>query len=52
VKNDPKKTMDYIMVLNYKAQDYVLLYGVADQTDFKAFIDSIDKQLNGVPQID
>ena len=52
VKNDPKKTMDYIMVLNYKAQDYVLLYGVADQTDFKAFIDSIDKQLNGVPQVD
>ena len=52
VKHDPKKTMDYIMVLNYKAQDYVLLYGVADQTDFKAFIDSIDKQLNGVPQID
>lgn len=52
VKNDPKKTMDYIMVLNYKAQDYVLLYGVADQTEFKAFIDSIDKQLNGVPQID
>jgi hypothetical protein len=52
VKNDPKKTMDYIMVLKYKAQDYVLLYGVADQTEFKAFIDSIDKQLNGVPQID
>lgn len=52
VKNDPKKTMDYIMVLNYKAQDYVLLYGVADQTEFKTFVDSIDKELNGVPQID
>jgi hypothetical protein len=44
--------MDYIMVLNYKAQDYVLLYGVADQTEFKTFVDSIDKQLWGVPEID
>ena len=52
VKNEPKKTMDYIMVLNYKAQDYVLLYGVADQTEFKTFVDSIDKQLWGVPEID
>ena len=52
VKNDPKKTMDYIMVLNYKAQDYVLLYGVADQTEFKSFVDAIDKQLWGVPEID
>ena len=52
VENNPKKTMDYIMVLNYKAQDYVLLYGVADQTDFKTFIDSINEKLNGVPQID
>lgn len=52
VENNPKKTMDYIMVLNYKAQDYVLLYGVADQSDFKTFVDSIDKELNGVPQIE
>lgn len=52
VENNPKKTMDYIMVLNYKAQDYVLLYGVADQSDFKTFVDSIDRELNGVPQIE
>ena len=52
VKNEPKKTMDYIMVLNYKNQDYVLLYGVADESEFKVFVDSIDKQLWGVPQID
>ena len=52
VENNPKKTMDYIMVLNYKDQDYLLLYGVADQSEFKSFIDSIDKELNGVPQID
>lgn len=52
VKNEPKKTMDYIMVLNYKDQDYVLLYGVADESEFKVFVDSIDKQLWGVPQID
>jgi hypothetical protein len=44
--------MDYIMVLNYKANDYLLLYGVADQSEFKSFIDSIDEELNGVPQID
>lgn len=52
VENNPKKTMDYLMVLNYKAQDYVLLYGVADQIEFKSFTDSIDKELWGVPQID
>jgi hypothetical protein len=52
VENNPKKTMDYIMVLNYKDQDYLLLYGVADQAEFKSFVDSIDKELNGVPQID
>ena len=52
VENNPKKTMDYIMVLNYKDQDYLLLYGVADQSEFKSFIDSIDKELNGVPHID
>lgn len=51
VKNDPKKTMDYVMVLNYKANDYLLLYGVADPSEFKSFIDSIDKELNGVPQL-
>lgn len=52
VENNPKKTMDYIMVLNYKVKDYVLLYGVADQTEFKSFVDSIDKELWGVPEID
>ena len=52
VENNPKKTMDFIMVLNYKDQDYLLLYGVADQAEFKSFVDSIDKELNGVPQID
>jgi hypothetical protein len=52
VENNPKKTMDYLMFLNYKDQDYLLLYGVADQAEFKSFVDSIDKELNGVPQID
>ena len=51
VKNDPKKTMDYIMVLNYKDEDYLLLYGVADPSEFKSFIDSVDKELTGVPQV-
>jgi hypothetical protein len=40
------------MVLNYKNEDYFLLYGVAEQSEFKSFVDSIDKELNGVPQID
>jgi len=52
VENNPKKTMDYIMVLKYKNDDYFLLYGVAEQSEFKSFVDSIDKELNGVPQID
>ncbi len=51
VKNDPKKTTDYIMVLNYKDEDYLLLYGVADPSEFKSFIDSVDKELTGVPQV-
>ena len=52
VKNEPKKTMDYVMVLNYKDEDYFLLYGVAEDSEFKAFVDSADKELWGVPQID
>jgi hypothetical protein len=51
VENNPKKTMDYIMVLNYKDEDYLLLYGVAEPSEFKSFIDSIDKELTGVPQV-
>ena len=52
VKNEPKKTMDYIMVLNYKDQDYILLYGVAEDSEFKTFIDSIDEELWGVPKVE
>lgn len=52
VKNEPKKTMDYIMVLNYKNQDYMLVYGVAEDSEFKTFIDSIDEELWGVPKVE
>ena len=52
VKNEPKKTMDYIMVLNYKDQDYMLVYGVAEDSEFKTFIDSIDEELWGVPKVE
>lgn len=52
VKNEPKKTMDYIMVLNYKNQDYMLVYGVAEDSEFKTFIDSIDEELWGVPEVE
>jgi hypothetical protein len=51
-KNEPKKTMDYIMVLNYKDQDYMLVYGVAEDSEFKTFIDSIDEELWGVPKVE
>jgi hypothetical protein len=44
--------MDYIMVLNYKDQDYILLYGVGETDEFKAFVDSIDEKLWGVPKIE
>ncbi len=52
IKNEPKKTMDYIMVLNYKDQDYMLVYGVAEDSEFKTFIDSIDEELWGVPKVE
>ena len=52
VKNEPKKTVDYIMVLNYKDQDYMLVYGVAEDSEFKTFIDSIDEELWGVPKVE
>jgi hypothetical protein len=51
VENNPKKTMDYIMVLNYKAEDYFLLYGVAEQSEFRSFVESIDKELDRIPRI-
>ncbi len=51
-KNEPKKTMDYIMVLNYRDQDYMLVYGVAGDSEFKTFIDSIDEKLWGVPKVE
>jgi hypothetical protein len=44
--------MDYIMVLNYKNQDYMLVYGVAEDSEFKTFIDSIDEELWGVPKVE
>lgn len=41
IKNDPQKTMDYIMVLNYQDNDYVLLYGIADKSEYEAFADEV-----------
>ena len=45
IVNDPPKTMDYVMVLNYSKQDYVLLYGVGDKKDFDYFANQIAKRL-------
>jgi hypothetical protein len=52
VKNDPAKTMDYMMVLNYKNDDYVLLYGVADKNEYEAFAKEISDRLKKASSID
>jgi len=52
VKNDPAKTMDYLMVLNYKDDDYVLLYGVADKNEYEAFAKEISDRLKKASSID
>lgn len=52
IKNDPAKTMDYVMVLNYKDNDYVLLYGVADKAEFEAFANEISDRLRKASSID
>jgi len=41
IKNDPQKTMDYIMVLNYSKNDYILLYGIADKSEYESFANEI-----------
>ncbi|NBR61567.1 MAG: hypothetical protein EBT86_07935 [Actinobacteria bacterium] len=46
IPNDPKQTMDYIMVHKYGNENYVLLYGVADQSDFESFADEITNRLS------
>ena len=52
VPNDPKQTMDYIMVHKYGNENYVLLYGVADKSEFEAFANEITDRLNGATSID
>jgi len=50
-KHDPAKTKDYLMVLNYSKQNYVLLYGVAEPSEFEFFAKAIDKKIAGVPDL-
>ena len=57
VKHDPKKTMDYVMVLKYTSktsnENYVLLYGVAEPSEFDFFANQITTQAwAGVTVID
>lgn len=52
IKNDPQKTMDYIMVLNYKDSDYVLLYGIADKAEYEAFANEIVDQIRQASSIE
>lgn len=51
-KHDPARTKDYLMVLNSADQDYVLLYGVAETSEFETFANAIDKEIAGIPEID
>ena len=50
-KHDPAKTKDYLMVLNSNDQDFVLLYGVAEPTEFEFFARAIDKKIAGIPDL-
>lgn len=52
IKNDPQKTMDYIMVLNYKDNDYILLYGIADKSEYEAFANEIVDRLRQASSIE
>lgn len=52
IKNDPPKTKDYIMVLNYYKNDYILLYGVADKNEYQLFANKVVDALTGASQID
>ena len=52
IENKPAKTMDYVMVMKHKIADYVLLYGVAEESEFDYFAKEIDEKLWGVPVID
>jgi hypothetical protein len=47
-EHEPAKTKDYLMVLDYSDQDYVLLYGVAETAEFETFAQAIDKKISGV----
>lgn len=51
-KHEPAKTKDYQLVLNYGEQNYVLLYGVADKSEFTTFAKAIDSELFRTLQID
>ncbi len=52
IKNDPQKTMDYIMVLNYRNNDYILLYGIADKAEYEAFANEIVDRLRKASSIE
>ena len=50
-QHDPARTNDYLMVLNYSDQDYVLLSGVAETSEYEFFANAIDKKIAGVPDL-
>jgi hypothetical protein len=50
-QHDPARTNDYLMVLNYSDQDYVLLSGVAETGEYEFFANAIDKKIAGVPDL-
>jgi hypothetical protein len=44
--------MDYIMVLNYKNNDYILLYGIADKAEYEAFANEIVDRIRKASSIE
>lgn len=52
IKNDPQKTMDYIMVLKYSKDNYVLLYGIADKNEYEAFATEIVDRIRKASSIE
>jgi len=57
VQHNPAKTMDYVMVLKYTSktsnENYVLLYGIAEPSEFDYFAKEIARQAwSGVSVID
>jgi hypothetical protein len=50
-QHDPARTNDHLMVVNYSDQDYVLLSGVAETSEYEFFAKAIDKSIARIPEL-